>query len=159
MMENKDIVTVIALILGPVIAVFITFWYQRRRQKYDAKERLFLGLMAQRRINPPTFEWAGALNVIDVVFADNRDVVEKWHELYKIVDQPQFNQGHFGHTYIELLSEMAAALGYRRLQQTDIDRFYAPQAHGTQAALTQEMQTELLRVLKGTQSLRIEEKK
>jgi hypothetical protein len=38
-------------------------------------------------------------------------------------------------------------------------RFYSPQAHGTQAALTQEMQTELLRVLKATQSLRIEEKK
>lgn len=158
-METKDIVTVVALILGPVIAVLITFWYQRRRQKYDAKEKLFLGLMAQRRINPPTFEWANALNVIDVVFADNRDVVDKWHELYNIVNQPQMNMAQWGHTYIELLSEMAKALGYRRLQQTDIDRFYAPQAHGTQAALTQEMQTELLRVLKSTQTLRIEERK
>lgn len=131
MMETKDIATVTALILGPVIAVLITFWYQRRRQKYDAKEKLFLGLMAQRRINPPTFEWANALNVIDVVFADNRAVVEKWHDLYKIVDQPQINWSQWGHTYIELLSEMAKVLGYRRLQQTDIDRFYAPQAHGT----------------------------
>jgi hypothetical protein len=49
-MELKDIVAVIALILGPVIAVLITFWCQRRRQKYDAKERLFLGLMAQHCI-------------------------------------------------------------------------------------------------------------
>jgi hypothetical protein len=48
---------------------------------------------------------------------------------------------------------MATVLGYRRLRQTDIDRFYAPQAHGTQAALTQELQTEFLRVLKATHSL------
>src|SRR3974390_1124226 len=148
MLETRDIVTVIALILGPVLAVLITFWYQRRRQKYDAKERLFSVLMANRKANPPTFEWANALNLIDVVFADNRDVVEKWHEVYNIVIQPQFNLGQWGHTYIDLLSKMASTLGYRRLQQTDIDRFYAPQAHGTQASLTQEMQIELLRVLK-----------
>ena len=87
--------------------------------------------MAQRRINPPTFEWANALNVIDVVFADNRKVVNKWHELFRIVDQTPVNWGQWGHTYIELLSEMAAALGYRQLQQTDIDRFTAPIVHAT----------------------------
>jgi len=48
---------------------------------------------------------------------------------------------------------MAVALGYRRLSQTDIDRFYSPQVHATQGQLNQELQTELLRVLKATQSL------
>lgn len=158
-MEWKDIITTIALILGPTIAVIITLWHQRRQQKRDAKERLFSVLMAHRRTNPPTFEWANALNLIDVIFDDDRAVITKWHELYNIVSQTQVNWSQWGHTYIELLSEMAKALGYRRLQQTDIDRFYAPQAHGTQAALTQEMQIELLRVLKATQTLRIEEKK
>jgi hypothetical protein len=156
--DIKDVVTVIALVAGPVIAVIITLWYQQRRQRYDAKKGVFLVLMANRRSNPPTLEWANALNLIDVVFADNRKVVDKWHDLFKLADQTAINWGQFGHTYIELLSEMAKVLGYRQLQQTDIDRFYAPQAHGTQAALNQELQNEFLRVLKATNTLRIDPK-
>ena len=154
-MEFKDWVTTIALILGPVIAVIITLWYQKRSERQNAKQRLFTVLMGQRRSNPPTFEWVNALNLIDVVFQDNRAVVDKWHELYDALNQPsaQINWQRVGHLQIELLSEMAICLGYRRLRQTDIDRFYAPQAHATQGALTQDLQTELLRVLKSTESL------
>ena len=35
-METKDIVTIIALILGPVLAVGITLWSQRRSEKLTA---------------------------------------------------------------------------------------------------------------------------
>src|SRR4051812_21675490 len=35
--------------------------------------------------------------------------------------------------YIKMLSEMAKGLGYRRLQQTDIDKFYSPQVYANQA--------------------------
>jgi len=96
-----------------------------------------------------------SLNLIDVVFEDNRSVVDKWHELYQELNHPseQINWRQAGHLRIELLSEMAVALGYRRLSQTDIDRFYSPQVHATQGQLNQELQTELLRVLKATQSL------
>jgi hypothetical protein len=153
-MEAKDWITVAALITGPVAAVIITLWYQNRSQKYAAKERLFLTLMAHRRSNPPTFDWASSLNLIDVVFADSVAVVEKWHDLYNIVIQVPVNWGQWNHTYIELLSEMATVLNYRRLRQTDIDRYYAPEAHSKQAVLIQDVQTELLRVLKATQSLR-----
>jgi hypothetical protein len=45
---------------------------------------------------------------------------------------------------------MAIVLGYQRLKQTDIDRFYAPQAFGDQAAMQGDLQKELLRVLKAT---------
>ena len=45
-METKDIVTIIALILGPVIAVIITRWSQKRSEKRNAKWQLFLTLMA-----------------------------------------------------------------------------------------------------------------
>lgn len=156
-MEAKDWITVAALILGPVLAVVVTLWHQKRSQKRDSKERLFLVLMAHRRSNPPTLDWASSLNLIDVVFADNVDVVAKWHELYRIVDQPavQVNWSQWNHTYLELLSEMAAVLGYRRLRQTDIDRYYAPEAHGKQATLQQDLQKELLQVLKGDRPLAV----
>jgi hypothetical protein len=47
-MEIKDIVTIIALIVGPVIAVIITLWSQKRSEKRLAKRQLFVTLMANR---------------------------------------------------------------------------------------------------------------
>ena len=32
-METKDVVTIIALILGPLIAVMITLWSQKRTER------------------------------------------------------------------------------------------------------------------------------
>jgi hypothetical protein len=151
--EMKDIVTIIALIVGPVAAVCITLWYQRRTEKRAAKERLFMTLMAHRRSFPPTPDWVGALNLIDVVYADNPNIVRQWHSLYDILIQGPLNMPRFNHQYLELLSSMATSLGYRSLQQTDIDKFYAPQALGDQFALNAEIQKESLRVLKATHSI------
>lgn len=151
---TTEIVTIIALFAGPVAAVAITLWYQKRARKQEAKERLFSTLMAHRKSNPPTIDWATSLNLIDIVFSGNRNVVEKWHEAYAISLQRPWNQERWNHSYIELLSEMGKVLGYKRLQQTDIDRFYAPEAHGTQAALQKEIQDEFLRVLKATPTLK-----
>jgi len=152
--EPKDYATIVALISGPVVAVIITLWYQRRVEKRSAKERLFAVLMAHRRSNPPTIEWVQSLNLIDVVFQDSAEVVRKWRELFDLMNHPtdQINWNQVGHVRIELLSEMALSLGYDRLSQTDIDRFYMPQGLVDQAAMQGEMQKEFLRVLKATQT-------
>jgi len=148
-----DIVTIIALIVGPVAAVCITLWYQRRTEKRAAKERLFMTLMAHRRSFPPPPDWTNALNLIDVVYADSPIIVRHWHSLYDVLIQAPLNMQRFNHLYIELLSSIAISLGYRSLQQTDIDKFYIPQAFGDQAAVSAEIQKELLRVLKATHSI------
>jgi hypothetical protein len=152
-MEAKDIITVIALVVGPVSAVIITLWYQRRSERRAAKRQLFVALMAHRKA-APTPEWVNALNLIDVIYADDSEVVELWHRLYDTLTTQPFNNQQFGHQYINLLSNMARSLGYRSLQQTDIDKFYAPQALGDQATLQVETQKEWLRVLKATPNLR-----
>ena len=162
MMEAKDWITVAALIIGPVVAVAITLWYQARSEKNAAKRRLFAALMSHRKSNPPTIEYVSSLNLIEVVFQDDRAVVEKWRELYdELNHQPptQINWVRVGHLQIDLLSNMAMCLGYRRLRQTDIDRFYQPQAHANQGQLTQELQTEFLRVLKATEALPVTARK
>jgi hypothetical protein len=149
--------TTIALILGPVIAVIMTLWYQARSEKQTAKQRLFAVLMANRSPNPPTTDWVNGLNLIDVVFQDDRTVVGKWHELYDAMNHPplQINTQRMGHLRIELLSEMAVSLGYGRLSQTDIDRFYKPQSMGDEATAQKELRDELVRVLKATETLSI----
>jgi hypothetical protein len=80
-METKDVVTIIALILGPVIAVIITLWSQERSEKRNAKWQLFLTLMANRK-GGPSREWVNALNLIDVIYAGERRIVQLRHTLY-----------------------------------------------------------------------------
>ena len=148
----KDWLTLAALLAGPVIAVWWTLFHQDRKERRAAKERLFITLMAHRRSNPISKEWAQALNVIDVVYADDASIVAKWHSLYMVLNTAPLNYNNFLHGHLELLSEMARVLGYKNIQQTDIDKFYVPDVHTKQAEKQAETQTELLRVLKSSHS-------
>lgn len=150
-MISYEAATLVALVTGPVVAVVITLWHQQRSEKRAAKARLFQALMANRKILPPPFEYVGAVNLIDVVFADEPGVVGLWHEVYDILCiKPVIPAEQLVHKNLELLSAMAASLGYSSLKQTDIDKFYFPEMHNTQAALSRDLQTELLRVLKAS---------
>ncbi len=79
----------------------------------------------QSSVCPPTTEWVNSLNLIHVVFADHTNIVNLWHhyydELYSQTPNPSRVQAR-EHTYLQMLSEMARVLGYKRLQQTDIDK-------------------------------------
>ena len=146
---------IIAVILGPIVAVIITLWYQSRKEKRDIKHRIFLTLMGHRKSNPPTFALVEVLNTLDVVFADNPKVVHLWHEYYDLLSTQPPNYQLWEHKYIDLLSEIALSLGYKKLKQTDIEKFYTPVAHGTQAELNEKTQRELLRVLENSVSFSV----
>lgn len=148
------VLQVIALLLSPVTAVCVTLWWQSRKEKRDAKMRLFTTLMAFRKSYPISYEWANALNLIDVIFEDSPTVLDRWHKYYDNLQDPGVpSVAARTSKYLELMSEMAKALGYKKLQQTDIDKFYIAQAHGAQADLNAECQIEWLRVLKNTARL------
>jgi len=146
--------SVIGLIAGPVLAVLITLWHQERTQKRQAKLQLFLTLMAHRKSVAPPLDRTNALNLIDVVYAGDSKVVALWHRLYELLCQkPEgVDVEAKNHTNLDLLSEMAKVLGYKNLQQTDIDKFYVPQDVGDNAQMQVNLAKELLRVLKSTQS-------
>ena len=150
-----EIITVIAILLSPLIAVLVTIWMQNRKEKRERKEAIFSTLMAHRRAFPPVPDWVKALNLIDVVFSENQKVVVLWHQYYQLLGSASSNNEYQDreHKYIELLSEMAKVLGYKNLQQTDIDKYYSPQVIEDQNKLNFETQTEWLRVLKETQNL------
>jgi hypothetical protein len=108
--------------------------------------------MAHRKSNPPAAEWVNALNLIDVVFAKNPAVVAAWHNLFQTAQIHPMPQATWNHQYLSLLSVMARELGYRQLEQVDIDQFYSPQVHGDIAAKQKEVQDEILRVLKASKN-------
>jgi hypothetical protein len=97
-------------------------------------------------------EWVRSLQLIDVVFADAPDVLKHWHELYLMLQQQEAPPGQ-GHKMIDLLSAMAAHLGFKTLTQTDIDKAHYPRAISDPIAKANDVQEELLRVLKKTDSL------
>lgn len=147
--------TVLAIVLGPIVAVLLTLWLQDRNRQLLTKQQLFLQLMAHRKTFPPPVEWVSALNLIDVVFAKSPKVVTSWHVYHEYLsdqkDRPDF--APLGHKYLELLSSIAHDLGYKKLQQTDIDKFYEPLVYGERAGQLDKLQSELLRVLENTASI------
>ena len=147
---------IIAVIIGPVIAVIITLWYQRRKERRDIKQRAFLVLMAHRRSIPPNMAMVEVLNTLDVVFSENHTIVDLWHKYYVLLSQPLSQERQ--HIWLELLSAIAKDLGYPTLKQTDIDKFYIPQGHMDQFELQCRLQNELLRVFKNTASFVVNKK-
>lgn len=148
----------IAIILSPIVALWITNFYQKRERRYNAKSLLFSTLIMHRKSFPPTAEWVNALNMIDIIFTDNKIIVDKWHEYYKVLNQKPMNTEGERHAYLELLSLMAQTLGYKKLLQTDIDKFYTPQAHADAYQFNEDLKKELLRVLKCSGSIVVTER-
>lgn len=142
-------VTALAIFLGPLAGVLFTFWFQSRKDKSAEKHRLFLTLMGNRKAWIISQQMAEALNTIDVVFSDNATVLTLWHKYYALLSQPPVEERN--HTWIELLTAMAADLRYSNLKQTDLDKFYTPQSHADQLDFQRDVQAEWLRVLKSTE--------
>lgn len=147
--EIQAWLTGIAIVLGPLAGVVFTLWFQSRKEKRDAKLNLFMALMAERKSPLVSQQVAQALNKIDVVFADARDVKARWHEYYALLHQPPGELRT--HKWLELLSTMAAELGYRDLAQVDLDKFYVPQGHVDDAEFQRKVGQQWARVLENTE--------
>lgn len=153
-------INIIALFSGPILAVVITLIYQSQKEKRAVKVQLFTTLMAHRKTL--SVEWVNALNLVDVVFSEHAKVVALWHEYYALlhVESPEQYRTR-EKTCTNLLAEMGKVLGYKNLQQVDIDKFYTPVAHGEQSQMNARIQTEWLRILENTNhflvALRVEQ--
>ncbi len=143
-------VTGLAIFLGPLFGVIFTFWFQSRKDKIEAKRKLFLTLMTDRKGLTVTAELANSLNTIDVVFSGNTKVKNLWHKYYALLAQP-FNEDRT-HTWLELLEAMAKDLNYSSLSQVDLDKFYLPQGHADELKFRQKTAEQWLRVLENTEN-------
>jgi hypothetical protein len=153
---RENIMEIMAIIISPVVAVLITVWLQRRHQIYDAQKNVFFTLMANRKSFPIEKDWVRALNLIDVVFAKQKEITQLWHRYYDLLAEKPRKTEAEAHVYLELLSTIAIHLGYDNLHQTDIDKFYTPQAYADRSATDSDFEREFLRVLKNTAKFVVE---
>lgn len=120
---------VIAVIIAPVLAVLIGQYMQNRDEKRKDKLSVFKILMTNRI--GWTYESVYALNIIDIVFADDKNVCTKWAEYYRLLciqkpDEMQLKQRQEAQD--KLLEAMAKALGYKDQVTWDkIQNPYIPQ--------------------------------
>lgn len=148
-----SIVQIVAVSVIPLIVWKLGNLYQDRKAKKDAKLNVFLTLMANRKASPITKEWVDSLNVIDVVFQDDRKVREAWKAYHDSLNNKSPHFASNNSYMLDLLSEMSLSLGYKDLKQTEIDSFYSPQQFVDQNQMQNELMTENLRILRHSKNL------
>lgn len=71
------IATIVAVVMGPILAVVITRIIDDQRAAKARKLDIFRSLMKTRRM-PVHFEHVGALNLVEVEFIEHREVIAAW---------------------------------------------------------------------------------
>lgn len=114
-MECKDILNLIAIIVIPIVAVLIGQHLQNRAEIRKDKMHIFKVLMTSR-IYGWTQESVHCLNIIDIVFSDDKNVRNAWKDLYDkyCVQNPDETQlKKIQNAQYKLLDTMANSLGYK----------------------------------------------
>lgn len=114
-MNTLDIISILAIIAAPVVAVIIGQKLQNRAKKRQDKMEIFKTLMTSR-IHGWTPESVFALNVIDIVFADDKNVRNQWktyHDKLCVSDPTQEDLKKIQTEQYKLLETIAVSLGYK----------------------------------------------
>ena len=149
-MDSQLILSICQLISVTIIPLIIWYGgakYQDRKAKRDAKLNLFLKLMANRKGTTITREKVDSLNLIDVVFQDDKKVRKAWRDYLDSLNPNSQYYANNNAYLLDLLSEMAMSLGYKELRQTEIDRFYEPTQFANDREAREKITSETYRIL------------
>ena len=108
-----EVLNIIALILVPILAVIVGQKLQDRAQKRNDKMQIFKILMTSR-IFGWTNESVQAMNLIDIVFSDDKDVRKQWKVCFDKMCVENPTETELSKIKIErekLLETMAKSLG------------------------------------------------
>ena len=124
-----SIISIIAIIMGPILAVQAESWLSRERQKREQRLQVFRILMLTRKI-PLSPLRIDALNSIDFYFDRDEEVTKKWREYLAKIKEIEQISDLADEKFIDLLEEMAKALGYKKFDKTYIrETVYLPQEY------------------------------
>ena len=119
------IVTIIAIIVGPISAVFITRLLDDRRARRDRRWEIFRTLM-RYRLKAMHAEFVGALNLLEVEFHNDPPVIKGWKSLLETFSRPDLADQR-ANALVRLLDAIAKNLDVS-IEQLDISSgAYSPQ--------------------------------
>lgn len=137
-------INIAAVIIGPIVAVYIGQWLHVRAEKRKEKMHIFNILMSSRLNGFASFDAVYALNSIDIVFEKERKVRAAWKEYIDrctVVNPESPTKTELEKMQLatyKLLEEMARCLGYKdkitweEIQNPYIPRWYAQQLQSQQ---------------------------
>ena len=138
---NNITATVISVLLSGILATLITIFNQKYSSEKEAKRNIFETAVSYRyRIHEELN--VRALNSIDVIFHNNRNVRMAWKAYMEEAERTESSLEAINDKYIKLLEEMALACGYKNIKWDDLKKHYLPNG-----LLTQINDNDLLRQL------------
>ncbi len=152
-----ETVNIIAVLLSPVIAVLVSIYIQNRIEKRRSKTYIFNTLIMYRN-RAPNEELVRALNMIDVVFLEDKSIRSLWKDYYSMLSNEGLNNQvgweQRERKNLEMLTEMAKNLGYsKKLTSIDIGRVYFPIGLKDQLESSAEIANEFKRLLKESKAI------
>ena len=149
-MDISDYINIAAIILAPVISVIIGQILQDRAKKRQDKMEIFKALMTSR-----VYGWTNAsvhaLNIIDVVFADDKKVRAQWKAYYDKLCIGNPTEEDFKKIETEkckLLEAIAGSLGYKnKITWETIQNPYIPKGLATSMTQQQQYQNGQLEIM------------
>ena len=119
-----EFVTLIAVLLGPVIAVTITLVFESRRRTRESRIQVMRMLLNTRHLaSDPSYTIA--INLVPVEFNRKKEVMKSWREYIETVrfkQTPQNQEEHYKLMVAKqttLIYEIMKSLGFK-LSETDI---------------------------------------
>ena len=151
-----QIINIIAIIVIPVIAVYIAHKLQIKAEKRKDKMSIFKTLMTSR-IYGWTPASVDALNIIDIVFADDDEVRNAWSDLndkYHVTDSDEQHLKKIETAQYKLLETIANSLGYKdKITWETIQNPYMPDGMVRQMEEQKRQQQLYYGVLDGVQKM------
>ena len=155
-MDISDYVNIAAIILAPVISVIIGQKLQDRAKKRQDKMEIFKELMTSR-----VYGWTNssvyALNIIDIVFADDKKVRTQWKTYYDklcVSNPTEEDLRKIETEKCKLLEAIAESLGYKnKITWETIQNPYIPRGLSTSLMQQQQYQNGQLEIMEMMKSM------
>ncbi len=150
-MRISDWITVVALVVGPALAVGLQLVVSWRARIRGPRVAILQSLLAYRT-DPFNAERVKALCLIDLVFHNVPAVRDKWKEYHRVLNDPNvFKQHNFSETLMNsqnaMIAEMAKHLGYgKEIGIQEIARTYAPKQYELDTNAQRLLRDEMTRV-------------
>jgi hypothetical protein len=161
-LKVSEWIMIVAILVGPILAVITQFIWQKIRQKRDAKLWVFSTLMSLRG-SPLAADFVRAANSIDVIFFKNTKVRDRWKSVLTYLSSDEYKPENFTQQAFdkfrdllaELLSEMAKDLGYGYDHTHFKNKAWTPRWYGMADEENVKVRQGLVAALEGRGSLNV----
>ncbi|WCL55036.1 DUF6680 family protein [Gimibacter soli] len=134
-MTNFEILTLVAILVGPIAAVWVGHHLQDRRETKLRQREILKGLMIGR-IDITSGDFLRAINIIEIDFNDDEKIMKSFREFMRVINNNQSSE--FPRVFTDLYIRIAESIGLKFDQLDIMQGGYLPGGAAERAALQME---------------------